>query len=368
MLSKFAYMLAGRNTSHGVKFCESLPTAHVLAGCDSTSSLYRIGKCITNTNLQDLLDFHNIWHTGKCWFRCLFCTLICPQPVWNKSKELFLAGPTSIFPGLDNRHTCFTLDTNRRCLQTTCPQSKVPDQHLMSQSQSMQLWTLIVLSATDGICRMVSLNLWYIRKIQLQFKSAILLTWSHLWYIQRSVFVPFSDFYFLQNLWDWWVFVIYAIPCTVPIITAKNHIPVRYIIHCTELVYHGDCQNISETVFDNNNDDDNLDWICSCSFNEFLNWIFLMIFTGSMCLSKFTLLIPFTDFCVEPTFTITFKNQEKNMVFALNRQSYTNYSDLLIFCAWDKGKNYWTVYLLSLYDFGWIAHDTMGKWIFTSSE
>jgi hypothetical protein len=24
ILSKFAYMLAGRNTSHGVKFCESL--------------------------------------------------------------------------------------------------------------------------------------------------------------------------------------------------------------------------------------------------------------------------------------------------------------------------------------------------------
>ena len=59
MLSEFAYMLAGRNTSHGVKFCESLPTAHVLTRCDCTSSLYRIGKCVTNTNLQDLVENGN---------------------------------------------------------------------------------------------------------------------------------------------------------------------------------------------------------------------------------------------------------------------------------------------------------------------
>jgi hypothetical protein len=41
---------------------------------------------------------------------------------------------------------------------------------------------------------------------------------------------PFSDLYFLQNVWDWWVFVIYAISCTVQIISAKNHRPVSYII------------------------------------------------------------------------------------------------------------------------------------------
>ena len=63
MLSEFAYMLAGRNTSHGVKFCESLPTAHVLTRCDSTSSLYRIGKCVTNTNLQDLVENGNQFFT-----------------------------------------------------------------------------------------------------------------------------------------------------------------------------------------------------------------------------------------------------------------------------------------------------------------
>jgi hypothetical protein len=65
---------------------------------------------------------------------CPFCTFVCPQLVWNKSKELLFTGPNAIFPGLDNRQTCFTLDTKRRCLQTARLQSKVPDQHLMSQS------------------------------------------------------------------------------------------------------------------------------------------------------------------------------------------------------------------------------------------
>jgi hypothetical protein len=39
----------------------------------------------------------------------------------------------------------------------------------------------------------------------------LLSSWSHPWYIKRSVFVPFSDLYFLQDLWDWLLFVIYAI-------------------------------------------------------------------------------------------------------------------------------------------------------------
>jgi hypothetical protein len=34
---------------------------------------------------------------------------------------------------------------------------------------------------------------------------------SHLCYIQRSMFAPFSNLYFPQNVWDWWMFVIYAI-------------------------------------------------------------------------------------------------------------------------------------------------------------
>jgi hypothetical protein len=31
------------------------------------------------------------------------------------------------------------------------------------------------------------------------------------WCVHRSVFAPFSDLYFLQDLWDWWLLVIYAI-------------------------------------------------------------------------------------------------------------------------------------------------------------
>jgi hypothetical protein len=79
--------------------------------------------------------------------------------------------------------------------------------------------------------------------------------------IQRSVFVPF--------LWDWWVFIIYVISCTVQINTANNHILVRYIVCLTTLTapnfVHtmGDYQNISETVVDSSSDDDNLYWICS---------------------------------------------------------------------------------------------------------
>jgi hypothetical protein len=89
MLYEIVYMLAGHCTptinkqcyipvnfivaEHGVKFCESLPTALVLIGmfaddktghvtlpgwlgCDSTSSLYRTGKHVSNTKLQDLWE------------------------------------------------------------------------------------------------------------------------------------------------------------------------------------------------------------------------------------------------------------------------------------------------------------------------
>jgi hypothetical protein len=73
LLSGFAYMLAGQNTStvnrqryihsivaeRGVQFCESLPTAHVLTGCHSTTSLNRIGKCVANPKLQDLVENGN---------------------------------------------------------------------------------------------------------------------------------------------------------------------------------------------------------------------------------------------------------------------------------------------------------------------
>ena len=71
MLSEIVYMLADHSTptinrqcyipvnsivaEHGVKFCESLPKAHVLTGCDNTTSLCRIGICVANTKLQDLV-------------------------------------------------------------------------------------------------------------------------------------------------------------------------------------------------------------------------------------------------------------------------------------------------------------------------
>jgi hypothetical protein len=51
------------------------------------------------------------------------------------SKELLFPNPTAIFPGLDNRQTCLTLATNRRCLQTARHLSKVPDQHPVSKSR-----------------------------------------------------------------------------------------------------------------------------------------------------------------------------------------------------------------------------------------
>ena len=68
MLSKFVYMLAGHNTptinrqryipihtmttEHGMEFCLSLPAAHALTGCDTTSSFYQTGKRTACTKLE----------------------------------------------------------------------------------------------------------------------------------------------------------------------------------------------------------------------------------------------------------------------------------------------------------------------------
>ena len=83
MLSEIVYMLAGHSTptinkqccipvnsivpEHGVKFCENLPTAHVLTKCHSTSSSYRITTFVANAKTvgpggkgQSIL--HNIRH------------------------------------------------------------------------------------------------------------------------------------------------------------------------------------------------------------------------------------------------------------------------------------------------------------------
>jgi hypothetical protein len=71
MLSEIVYMLAEHSTptinrqcyipvnsivaEHGAKFCENLPTSHVLTECHNTISSYRKGTCVANTKLQDLL-------------------------------------------------------------------------------------------------------------------------------------------------------------------------------------------------------------------------------------------------------------------------------------------------------------------------
>ena len=140
---------------------------------------------------------------------------------------------------------------------------------------------------------------------------------------------PILWFDFLQNLWDWRVLVIHAISCTVQIITAKNHIPVSYIVCLTtftapNFVHTMETVRIFQrfllTIL-----------ICSCNFNEFLNWIFLTILLGR-CLSKFILLfflycLSYFVTCVEPKVNITYKNQQGNMVcvlYTLNHQLYTN--------------------------------------------
>jgi hypothetical protein len=81
---------------------------------------------------------------------CPFCTFVCPQLVWNKSKKLFFAGPNAIFPGLDNRQTCFTLDTKRRC-SSNSTSSEQGTRPTFNVTVTLQLWTLILLSATDSI-------------------------------------------------------------------------------------------------------------------------------------------------------------------------------------------------------------------------
>ena len=64
---------------HRVEFCESLPTAHILTGCHSTTSFNRIGKCVANTKLQDLLGHgtqsFTTFDMSKCWYMTLlyFC-------------------------------------------------------------------------------------------------------------------------------------------------------------------------------------------------------------------------------------------------------------------------------------------------------
>jgi hypothetical protein len=62
------------------------------------------------------------------------------------------------------------------------------------------------------------IHLWYFqRSVFALFSDLYFLQFTpprhliHLWYFQRSVFALFSDLYFLHFLWDWLLFIIYAI-------------------------------------------------------------------------------------------------------------------------------------------------------------
>ena len=69
MITTNVYMHAGKTSKHTERFipvsdiaaalgqpvCCNLPAAHALTGCDSTSSLYKVGKNIAYTNLLKLV-------------------------------------------------------------------------------------------------------------------------------------------------------------------------------------------------------------------------------------------------------------------------------------------------------------------------
>jgi hypothetical protein len=170
-------------------------------------------------------------------------------------------------------------------------------------TSNVTLWSLILLSATDGICRMtgqlepVTYSKWIPRSCSHNLTYGI----SRSPYLCHSLICIFFRTYEIDECslsMPFHVLLVYrSLLPKIAYCTSKLHCLLNNI-DCTELcVYHGDLQNISKIVVDNNGDDDNLDWICSCSFNEFFNWIFLMILPGR-CLSEFTLLFPFTFFLI----------------------------------------------------------------------
>jgi hypothetical protein len=85
------------------------------------------------------------------------------------------AGPTVIFPRLDNRQTCLTLATIQQKMPSNSTSSGQGTKTASGVRVTSQPLTLILLLTTDGICRMVSLSQSYTPKSQLQLNSAILL-------------------------------------------------------------------------------------------------------------------------------------------------------------------------------------------------
>ena len=86
MLFEIVYMLADHSTpiiirqcyipvnsivaEHVAKFCENLPTSHVLTEYHSTSSSYRKGTCVADTKLKDLAgngtQYFTTFNMSKC--------------------------------------------------------------------------------------------------------------------------------------------------------------------------------------------------------------------------------------------------------------------------------------------------------------
>ena len=184
MLSGFAYMLQTIThqrsklpsyihfivAEHGVEFCESLLTVHVLTGCHSTTSLNWIGKCVANTKLQDLME-----NADQS-----FTTFGIQENVDIdvSSVRLFILSLYVIKArncSLLNQLQYFLFQSN---LLHTWHQQKMPSNSTSSEQDTRttsnitvisKLWTLILLSATDDIHvrLMVSLNQGHIPKVQL---------------------------------------------------------------------------------------------------------------------------------------------------------------------------------------------------------
>lgn len=65
----------------GRDLCESLPAAHALTGCDTTSSCFKIGKRTAYTKLVEYVKktpsaLKNVWTVRKCLRRYYCCTEI----------------------------------------------------------------------------------------------------------------------------------------------------------------------------------------------------------------------------------------------------------------------------------------------------
>ena len=175
MLSEIMYMLAGHSTptptgnvtfpvnsivaEHDVKLCENHPTAHVLKECHKHFILNRNVCCqhwTAGSGGKRQTIFYNIRHEKML--------------IHAPSKRLFAL---SLY-GIKARN-CSSLDKiwyfswarQQTNLLHTLHQQKMPSNNTSSQqgtrptsnvTAASKLWTLILLSATDGICWMVSLN------------------------------------------------------------------------------------------------------------------------------------------------------------------------------------------------------------------